>query len=507
MRLNGRVGRRGFVFGSAAVAAGALTANRWAFAQDAGDVFTIAQPDDIQPENIMPTRLNNAAWVRNVFETLVYIDPKSFEPKPVIATDWALSDDGLTMDMTLRDDVTFHTGRKMTPDDIKFSIATAADKATAAQLGSVAQAISSIDASSDTKITFQFKRPLANFFELLDRTAIVDKQTYGQRTDGSKLIGTGPYQFASWNPGASATLERFGGYRDPKAASVKSIELIVLSDPTATISALRSGRAQMAIGMQPRDTIEFDRNPMFKIVNAGGSIYPFGVNVEAKPFDNKTLRQALGYAVDRKRINDQVFNGTGTPTDLFWMPGSPGYSDVLANQYTYEPDKARQMIADAGAKGASFQISVHALPTQRSIVEIVNNNLEQVGLKPQANVLEVLTFGKRQIAGDLGPAFIQLHGMVGLSAATLLDAAPAIRKGNPSHFWTDEYMSLRKAVQEAHDNKQSATAIEALSKYMNDQAFNLALLQAPALDVVTSDVSGYFFGLDGYVWLGGAERN
>jgi peptide/nickel transport system substrate-binding protein len=498
------ISRRNLLAAGASVVVGLSAASRVGRAQ-ASDAFVIAQSDDIQPKNIMPTRLANQTWVRNVFESLAYIDPETFEPSPLLATKWALSDDGLTMDMTLRGDVTFHTGRKMTADDAKFSVMTATEAQTAAQLGFVGRAITAINVRSATELTFTFQRPLANFFEFLERTPIVDRETYGKREDGNTIVGTGPYRFVGWTPGASIRLTRYSGYRDPKAAAIRDVELVIVKDVTALVSALRSGRAQMAYGILPADTVEFDGNPMFKVVPTGGSIYPFGVNVQAAPFDRKLVRQALGFAVDRERIVLQAFNGMGTPTSLFWQPKSPGYTDALAGQYGYDPAKARKMIEDAGAKDATVTITVHALPSQRSIFEIVQNNLKEVGLKVNANMIDVPSFGQRQIAGDLGQAFLQLHSLVGLSAATLLDAAPAIREGNASHFWNDEYVALRRAVQGARDTAQTAAAVEALSKYMNDEAFNLALLQAPTPTVVTSSLSGARYGLDGYIWLGGAK--
>lgn len=473
----------------------------------AQESITVIAPSDAQPNNILPGRAGNYPWINNVFEAVFDLDPETFAPVPVLATDWSVAEDGLSMSITLRDDVTFHTGRRMTADDIRFTIETARDPSTASQVGFIADEIESIDIKSDTELELKFARPLSNIYEFFARTPVIDQETYADRADGSQVIGTGPYRFAEWNPGSGSILERYDGYRDPEAAKIAEIEVAVISDPTAMISALRSNRAQIAWGMQPRDVIEFLNNPMYTVTPAGGSQYPLGLDVNTPPFDNKLVRQAIGYAIDRERIGQQVFDGLAVPTALFWTPGSPGYDDTVGNTYAYDPDKARQLLAEAGAEGTTITIALHALPSQRAIFEIVQNNLKDVGFNVEANILDTATFGERQVAGDLGPAFLQLHGMVGLSAQTLIGSAPAIREGNPSHFWPEEYVKLRTDLQQAVGDENVAAAVEALSAYMIDEAFNLVLVQASSQSVVNTQVTGVTFSSTGAVVLKDAEYN
>lgn len=475
-----------------------------AYTASAQTSITVAQSGDAQPRNILPTRGGNLTWLKNVFETLTVTDPVTFEPLPLLATSWDIAEDGLSIHIMLRDDVTFHTGRRMTADDVRFTFETAADPATAAQTGFIARAFTSIDVISDTELTISFASPLANIFDFFEETSILDPETYANREDGSQVVGTGPYRFASWTPGASIMLERYDGYRDADAASIDEIELAVINDPTAMISALRSGRASVGFNMTPRDTIEFSSSPMYTIQQAGGAIFPLGVNVTLPPFDNVDVRRAVGYAIDRERINDQVFDGTGTPTALFWSPSSPGYSAELANAYAYDPDRARAMIEAAGATGAEVQIILPAIPANQGIYEIVQNNLREVGLVPVGNVLDVPTYDQLQIAGDLGQAFVLIHGQVGFSTATLLSSLPSLRTGNPSQFWTPEYEALRTAVEAATTTAQTAAAVEALSAYMIDQAFTLAVVQSSGLSVISNTVNGVGLSRRGHLLLSGA---
>lgn len=162
-----------------------------------GAALTVSQTSDAQPAAIMALRAGNLPWVKNVFESLVHINAKTFDPEPLIAKSWTFADDGMSMTIELRDDVTFHTGRKMTADDVKFTLETAAKPESAVQTGFIAKDFDSIDVTGDHGLTIKFKRPLSNIFDLFDQAVIVDKETYDKRVDGSQLIGTGPYKFAN----------------------------------------------------------------------------------------------------------------------------------------------------------------------------------------------------------------------------------------------------------------------------------------------------------------------
>jgi len=489
---------------AAALTLALLTGTSLASAQEHGGILTISQVADAQPIALLALRAGNTPWIRNVFETLTRIDPATFQPQPLLAQSWTLADDSMSIQINLRTDVTFHSGRAMTAEDVKFSFETAALPESASQVGFIAREFESIDIVDDHTLNIAFKRPLSNVFDFFEETYIVDKDTYAQREDGSALVGTGPYVFDNWSPGASITLKRYEDYRVEDTAFFDEIDVAIIPDPTATIAALRSARTQIATGLPPRDTLEFTRNPQFEVLATGGTMYPLGVNVTIAPLDNKLVRQALAYAVDRDRINDQVFLGTGIVTDLFWSPSAPGYSEEQASHYGYDPDKARSLIAEAGAEGATIPIIVPAIPSQRSIFEIVQNNLREVGLVPEAVVLDVADFDKRQVAGDLGAAFLLLHGQVGFSSSTLLSSLPSLRQGNPSAFWNDDYVALREAMLASTTPEALGEATKALSDYMLDEAFSTVLVQAPGQVVVSTALQGVETSVRGGLLLAGA---
>ncbi|ROO85122.1 peptide/nickel transport system substrate-binding protein [Actinocorallia herbida] len=453
-----------------------------------GGVLNLAANADAQPAFVLANRAGNWLWRRLVFEPLAEIDA-SGTPQPVLAKSWAFDEARTKVTIELRDDAKFHSGRALTAADVKFSLEQAAIPANASQLAAVAQKITRIEADGDHRVVLTLDRPTDSLFDLFHLTMIVDSETFAGLADGAKVVGTGPFVWKEWKPGASLSLERNPSYRVPERPYLDGVTVSVITDPTALQSALRGGRVQLAAGIGTKDAGLLTKDDKFSLENAGGVFYPLGLDVTAAPFDKKEARQAVAYAIDRERIKDQVFGGDATVTDLWWSPGQDGYPQDLATKYSYDPAKARELVEKAGVKGAKVPITLANLPIPQSIFEIVQNNLREAGFEPVAEVLDTAQFDARQVEGKLGPAFLLLHGMVGFSAATILDAMPSLRAGNPSKFTTDEYDDLRTAVQEATDDTR-ATALSGLSDYMLDEAFSNVTVVANQYHVKARALAG-----------------
>jgi len=265
------------------------------------------------------------------------------------------------------------------------------------------------------------------------------------------------------------------------------VRISIISDPTALRSSLKGGAVDVALGMAQSDVALLRSDPGYEPLNAGGVFYPFGFDVTKPPFDNPLARQAIGYALDRERISEQVFGGNAVPTNVWWTPGSLGYPEALSKHFTYDPEKARELLDQAGASGADLSITFANMPVMKNLFEVVQNNLREVGLNVSAEVLDVTEYDKRQVEGTLGQSFMLLHGMVGFSTATIIDAMPSIRQGNPSHFDTQEYTDLKAKVREADDSTRS-DAIEDLTSYMLEESFSHIIAVAPQYHVQSASL-------------------
>lgn len=453
-----------------------------------GGTLAIAASADAQPQFVMANRAGNWSWRRLVFESLVVLDSQQ-QPQPLLATTWQYDADRTQLTLTLRDDVKFSSGRPFTADDVVFSLEQAKDPKNASQLGVVAKNISSAAAKDAHTVVLQLAAPSDSMFDLLDLIPMVDKDTWAGIADGKQVIGTGPFLWSSWTPGASITLKKNPEYRDPKRPYLDEVDVSIITDSTAVTSALKSGTDQLAIGMAQSDVSLLKSSKDYQLLNAGGVFYPLGVDVTMAPFDKLEVRQALSLAIDRDRIAQQVFGGDATATNLWWTPGSPGYPADLSKSAAYDPKKAASLLDTAGAKGTEITITYANIPTMKSLFEIVQNNLTEAGFTVHANALDTAAYDKAQVAGQLGQAFLLLHGMVGFSSATIIDAMPSIKTGNPSQFAAPEYDTLKAAVRGADDSSR-AEALKKLSTYMLDQSFSDILTVAPQYHVASAQLHG-----------------
>ncbi|MEQ3553845.1 ABC transporter substrate-binding protein [Pseudonocardia nematodicida] len=453
-----------------------------------GGTLTYAIALDARPAGLFQTLARNNPWVENVFQPLVRLDATTRAVEPVLATSVDISPDGRTVRIALREGVTFHDGRPFTADDVKFTFETTAGKEAGSNLGNVPRAFTSIVVEDPTHLTVTADAPLGDaLFDYLNQTPIVDPATYDQVADGSELNGTGPFRFTHWQPGAGFTLERYDGYWNRDAVQLQRIEFVVTADATALLSALRSGRAQLAWGLTPSDARPYFGDDRYTIIDAGGTVYPLGLDTTVAPFDDERVRQAVGYALDRQRIRDQIFAGTGAVSSLPFPVGAEGVPQAQVDHYDYDPDRAREMIREAGAEGARVPISYGANPTVRAIFEVVANNLRAIGLDPVGVTLDQPTFQTGQNQGELGAAWISLHSQITLAPSTIIDSIPVLRDGNPSKVDSPEFESLKAALRTATPGSPEAdAAVAALGEYLIDQAFLHPVVQAPEILVATN---------------------
>lgn len=485
--------RRGFLIaGSAALLSACRSARNYRPAGTAtsGGTLTCANFLDWAPANPYQVPGRNICWLNNIFQPLLFTDPRSRQPVPLLASGWQLAPDNLSIDITLRDDVTFHTGRKMTADDVKYSFEQARLPAFGSNVAFVANALNEITVQSPTHLKLAFASVQPSLFDFLNWQVIVDRETDAGLKDGSQVIGTGPFMLSEWKPGASFTFKRYENYWAVNNVKLDGIEYIVTTDATAELAALRSGRAHIAIGLNTTDTQSFASNLQYQLLLGAGAVYMFGMNVTIPPFDNPAVRRAVAQAIDRERIKQQVFASTGFISDLYWGLDTPGADTSMTERYEYDPDAARKAISNAGAAGSNLQIMYGENPTVRSVYQIVANNVAAVGLVPSPVSLDQPTFQVKMLAADVGASYINVFGLGGLSPATLLNFLIPLKQGNPSQFWTPEYEDLRNRLLSATTPDQSATAVHDLSNYMLDKEFSMPLIQAPGVIVASAAVQG-----------------
>jgi len=313
----------------------------------------------LEPSNLDIRRTSGAALdqalIDNVYQGLVTRDgDQNNEIVPALATAWAVSPDGLTYTFTLRPGVTFHDGSALTAEDVVTSLQTAQGDATiqnSADLANVAS-ISSPDAST---VVMTLTTPNIDFlFALTGRAGLIFKN--GDTTNlQTAENGTGPFRVETWNTGQSLTLARYDGYWGDKAG-VAQVVLDYIPDQSAATNAAVSGDVDVALEIDPELQSQIEGTGNFTIesgLTTDKGILAF--NNQRAPLTDQRVREALRLAVDHDALAEtlitaQTLNGPIPPLD-------PGYED-LTGSISFDPDRARELLAEAGAENLSLTLTI-----------------------------------------------------------------------------------------------------------------------------------------------------
>lgn len=470
---------------------------------DAEQSLTVGIPTDINPTNFLGVLSANEPVGRLIFEPLVDFDAETGEYVPWLASGWEFSADGLSLTVDLRDDVTFHGGRPLTAEDVVFSVESAKAPDSGAQAAGLLNRANAVQAAGEHQVVFTFTEPTAeSFLDALVWTRIVDRESFAGLKSGESVVGTGPFTWTGWNPGSQVTLAANPDYWG-EAPQIDDVTLKVYGQSQAMLAALRSGQIDVAHRMVPRDVETVANDPKLRVdtFNPFAETY-VGVDVTVAPFDDPQVRQALAWALDRDRIATQVFSGYAEPTDLPLPPSSPGLDSFPTDTYSYDADKARQMIEAAGATGT--KVSLAALSTDPILVavrDVVQFNLTEIGLQVEPVSWDAAQVPERLGSGTTGGLWVNRVSSGSLSPASMAATLLPYRPGkNASNVTDAAYAELATAAQAA-----TPEANQALAQYLVDQAWHLTLVQTQNPLVVRSEVQGVELDTNGYLDLADAS--
>jgi peptide/nickel transport system substrate-binding protein len=451
-------------------------------AAQSGGTLQVGTTTDLVPAAIF-TNSNDAInlLIGQVYDSLIDYPADSLNAKPSLATSWHLAPDGKSLTLNLRKGVTFHTGRKFTSKDVEFSIKTWADPKWTVQFQRTAAAITGFDTSKPYQITLKFDHPLSNVLDLLDIMPIIDQSTFSGLEKGTQYVGTGPFEFVSWKPQSEIVLKRNPHYwrGTPK---LDGVDIHVISDAQSLVSELRSGQLDAIIGAGNRDLQTLSKTGSFDAIPFKGSERQtyVGVNVDNPYLKNYKLREAIAYAVDRKRIVDEIYRGVGYPIALPWPTYSPAYNAADNKLFAQNIAKAKALVHQVGKIPTLPLEYSTANPNWEAIAQIVQSNLKAVGINVQLIPNENSTQIDRLIGGKFPALWIQDHAYAQYTPSTLaVTAYPFNADNNTSHFVNKKYQQDANAAWETPDG-QSKTALHAYAALNHDLLSSLFLIELSA---------------------------
>ncbi|MBZ4691070.1 MAG: extracellular solute-binding protein family 5 [Cereibacter sp.] len=400
----------------------------------AGGSITVTYKDDVATlDPAIGYDWQNWSMIKSLFDGLMDYVPGTTELRPGLAESYTLSEDGLTYSFTLRPGVTFHNGREMTAEDVKYSLDRVTNPATqspgAGFFGSIAgydamatggaTELAGVKVTGPLTVDITLSRPDATFLHVmaLNFASIVPKEAVEEAgADFGKLpVGTGAYKLAEWTIGQRLVFEKNADYWRDGVPYLDSVVFEVGQEPIVALLRLQQGEVDVpGDGIPPAKFQEVMADPEQSArVIEGGQLHTgyITLNVTQPPFDKLEVRKAVNMAINKERIT-QIINGRAKPATQPLPPSMPGYTEGYEG-YAYDVEGAKALLAEAGvAEGFETELYVMNTDPNPRIAQAIQQDLAAIGIKAsiqslaQANVIEAGGAGTAPMIWSGGMAWI-----------------------------------------------------------------------------------------------------
>jgi peptide/nickel transport system substrate-binding protein len=359
---------------------------------------------------------------RQIFEGLVGTEPGTADPAPLLAESWESSEDGMSHTFTLKEDVTFQDGTPFNAEAVCVNFdrwynwtGLAASEAFGyyynklfkGYADTAADAVyKSCTPDGDYSVTIELNKPFAGFVASLSLPSFAMQspsamQEFGADEVGGSAeapqlseyamghpVGTGPYSFEEWAPGEQVTLKAYDGYWGD-AGQIDEIIFRTIDDPTARRQALESGSIDGYDLVGPADTKALEDDGFTMVSRPPFTILYLAFNQAIPELQDPKVREALSYAVDKDALISQVLP-EGTEKAIEFVPEVVNGYNPDVTTYDYDPEKAKELLAEAGYDEANplkltfnypVNVSRPYMPDPEQIFTVLSSQLADVGVE------------------------------------------------------------------------------------------------------------------------------
>ncbi|MFX4272983.1 ABC transporter substrate-binding protein [Propionibacteriaceae bacterium Y1685] len=437
-----------------------------------------------QPPSMDPVTSDSAAipqvLLYNVYETLIKIDNDG-QMQPLVAKQWQVSDDRLTYTFTLDERATFADGRKVTAADVVWNIERVQKQGTPV-LKNQLKPVTSAQATDEQTVVVTLSAPSNAWLYSMTSTAgmIIDPKASDL---AARPAGTGPYTLSSWSKGADLVLGQRDNYWGTKPYATK-VTFRYFSDPNAMNASMLSGGLDVISNLQaPQALPQFGDTARFQVIEGTtqGEVV-MGFNHQTPALKDKRIRQAINHAIDREALLKTVWGGKGTLIGSMVPPTDPWYED-LSDTYPYDPEKAKQLIAESGQSDITLRLRVPTLPYATASAQFIASQLGEVGISV---VIDELEFPARWL--DL----VLTKADYDMTIVSHVEPRDIVKWGDPKYYWRYDNAEVGTLLASA-DSGTEAEQIEDMkkvAKILADDAVADFLFLLPNLVIAKPDITG-----------------
>jgi len=476
-------------------------------ADKAGGTLVIAQSAD--PTGLHPNRFgstNDRNIITNIYDTLVEFDLETYEIVGSLATDWSVSADGLVWTFNLREGVKFHDGSDFGAEDVVMSMSRAQEPEAGRTTSLLTRVVETVAIDNQT-VEIRLSAP-----DRILASTLVDVYISPRDPNidlAETPVGTGPFQFVSWERNQQVTLERNQSYWRDGLPYLDGVVFRTVPDGTVQSLQIRTGEVQM-LADTPLGEIATLQSAGLKIISPpegfNSGIYHFHTNTRREPWTNPLVRQAASNAIDRAALSQSLFGFMQVLSNP--METNAEFFNADAASYNERDlDAAKALMEQAGlADGVDGgELIVCGLGFQfETLAQAVQSQLADIGIDIRITVLEVGTFVSRTFGDDTGNFELSMCAMVPKPDEYDLLSHPYNKLFTEALGWIDQkpefYELLDNARSMSSDDEYRAAILELQAMAMEGQP---QIVLGGRLSPVTTapEVNGFIAHTQGHLFL------
>ena len=361
-----------------------------------------------------------ANW--HTMEGVTELDPATREVHPGLSAALPVQVDDTHWTIELRDGAVFHNGDAVTTEDVVYSFERVLDPTNDSLYAGFLTFLDSVKAVDDKTVEFTLKFPFSLVPERLSTVKVVPKAVIESDYDGFNAlpIGTGPYKITTATPDDKITFERFDGYTGTRPAQAAGMTWNLLADAAARVTAMTSGTIQAMESVPYIDVPTLESQVDLEAVQSFGLLFMM-FNTQKAPFDDVRVRQAFFYALDMDKIINVGLLGNAKAASGFLPETHPNYNKA-STVYTYDPAKAKELLADAGVTNLSVNLMTTDTDWVADIAPLIKEDFDAIGVKTTLDI------------GQSGGQYTKVDGG---------DLDIMVAPGDPSVFGNDPDLLMR----------------------------------------------------------------
>jgi peptide/nickel transport system substrate-binding protein len=395
----------------------------------------------------------------------------------------------------LRRGVTWHTGREFTSDDVQWNFIRARDpKLGAGEFAAQSAWFTTIETPDKNTIVLKSEQPRPSMFDMFQAFNLVDRTVIEGTNTQLRASGTGPFRFVEWAQGQSISIARNKDYWQSGRPYLDGIEISVRAGDQPGLLALEAGSIDLlrTAAIQELERLRADPNLQVLLHPSSGSYYELAFLTRVPPFDNKLVRQAFNWAIDRQRLATQVFHGFAQPINLQWYPSSPAYDAAKNSTYTFNLDKARDLLKQANVSSLETDVIILSVNPLNSLgfLQIYQADLAKLNVKLNIKTYDGASWSAAVLSNNYNAMYgtndvvSHLHPINNLNGPTWRPVPNNTRWDPP------EWKAMFNDIATETDATKQKALFERMNSYILDESWAMPMCTDPQVLVGTKRLKG-----------------